>query len=437
MDSPKSEKMDTRYSTPVSELHDHRLPPSSHPVNAPASPIQERVSRTGTHPAATTTPVARDFEQAIVDDDYAVEPDSQSALLSPASPNAARRASRRVTHRIPEDHEGSSSSSERSSSPPDSIDAFAEPRRRERANTVGSRHPSELEEIQRTVSGGTHRRRPTFDQPNVNPTAVFAENLRQSPEPTEGEKSGRIPRIDYEILEEFAAESRRGRTLGPTRKKYSFSAQGRQAPNGPLQIPKLTRHSPSPAGRVAPTTLSQSSDEKTAAAHSSEPTLAQRPSKDHEDRFTFFSTEIEKAIHAPDLPGLLDNGERFRDMFELIGEEGAWWLDVTNPTKEELEVFEKAFGVHRLTTEDIAEKETREKVELFQTYYFVCFRSYNPDDGSEDYLEPINLYLVVFREGILSFAYSPNPHAAGVRQRIGNRKDTESLTADWICYAMV
>ena len=47
-------------------------------------------------------------------------------------------------------------------------------------------------------------------------------------------------------------------------------------------------------------------------------------------------------------------------------------------------------------------EETREKIELFRNYYFVCFRSFEQDNMSPTYLEPLNMYIIVFREGILS-----------------------------------
>lgn len=47
-------------------------------------------------------------------------------------------------------------------------------------------------------------------------------------------------------------------------------------------------------------------------------------------------------------------------------------------------------------------EETREKIELFRNYYLVCFRSFDQDPYSPTYLEPLNMYIIVFREGILS-----------------------------------
>ena len=47
-------------------------------------------------------------------------------------------------------------------------------------------------------------------------------------------------------------------------------------------------------------------------------------------------------------------------------------------------------------------EETREKIELFRNYYFVCFRGFDQDQYSPTYLDPLNMYIIVFREGILS-----------------------------------
>lgn len=63
------------------------------------------------------------------------------------------------------------------------------------------------------------------------------------------------------------------------------------------------------------------------------------------------------------------------------------------------------FSIHPLTTEDIQMEEAREKIELFQNYYLVCFRSFDQDLYSPTYLEPLNMYIIVFREGILSVGF--------------------------------
>ena len=195
-----------------------------------------------------------------------------------------------------------------------------------------------------------------------------------------------------------------------------------------------------------------------------------------------------------------------------------FWLDVLNPTEEEMKVLSKAFGIHPLTTEDIFLGEVREKVELFRDYYLVCFRSFdivaerstrkkkrqqqfqeNAGSGAEESsaeedskagwfsrfrkmrrrssaknaagsstssyqrrikkkieenekykkksgdrrkprdgeLEPLNVYIIVFRTGVLTFHFAPTPHPINVRRRARLLKDYLNVTADWIAYALI
>ncbi|SZF03005.1 unnamed protein product [Blumeria hordei] len=119
------------------------------------------------------------------------------------------------------------------------------------------------------------------------------------------------------------------------------------------------------------------------------------------------------------------------------GNRPTWWLDVLSPTDDEMKVLSKAFGIHPLTAEDILLQEAREKVELFHNYYFVNYRSFEQDTNNKDFLEPVNMYVIVFREGVISFHFSLTPHPANVRRRIRQLKDYLILSSDWISYAII
>ncbi|KYK56866.1 CorA family metal ion transporter [Drechmeria coniospora] len=119
------------------------------------------------------------------------------------------------------------------------------------------------------------------------------------------------------------------------------------------------------------------------------------------------------------------------------GDRPVWWLDVLCPTEDEMKVISKAFGIHPLSAEDIMLQEAREKVELFRHYYFVNYRTFDQDVNSDNYLEPVNMYVVVFREGVLSFHFSMTPHPANVRRRIRQLRDYLILSSDWISYAII
>ncbi|KAI2628977.1 hypothetical protein GGS21DRAFT_545445 [Xylaria nigripes] len=125
------------------------------------------------------------------------------------------------------------------------------------------------------------------------------------------------------------------------------------------------------------------------------------------------------------------------DKTPRYGERPVWWLDVLSPTNAEMNIIAKAFGIHPLTAEDILLQEQREKVEIFKHYYFVNYRTFDQDANSANHLEPVNMYVVVFREGVLSFHFSQTPHPANVRRRIRQLKDFMMISSDWINYAII
>ncbi|KAK7054119.1 hypothetical protein R3P38DRAFT_2854840 [Favolaschia claudopus] len=200
-------------------------------------------------------------------------------------------------------------------------------------------------------------------------------------------------------------------------------------------------------------------------------------------RFSFYSNALSATIHARTLSELPAEGQSFTDLFTgvpppressnstrdrpsrpgptpVVGdkaprtsnhrplgqhprhsandtEASTWWLDVQSPTDDEMKMLSKVFSIHPLTTEDIQMEEAREKIELFRNYYLVCFRSFDQDPYSPTHLEPLNMYIIVFREGTLSFHFRPTPHPQNIRRRIKQLKDYISVTSDWISYALI
>lgn len=472
MDSPESDKCQSRFSTPVSELDDHRNQASSIPLADVASSPRSVMARRDTAQSISSparpellqvhegflepNPVRRDFEQIVIDEDKGANEQHSKERRGSTSPSFFKRATSRRSQ-APANRSRDSSPSSRSTSPANSVDAFADPRRRERTNTVGSKGPSNLDVVsQRTVSGGSHRRRPTFSNGSLRQADVHNDGA-SCHDPAENdvcfpdaEDSSKTYKIDFDELDEYVAESKRD-TVGPgagNRKKLSFSSQGnkpkRSFPSsslgGKADVPKIVTHvatTSRPASECAIDDSLSVLDEKL-----DDPLGANGPAECQHSvaephRFSFFSSEIEETIHAAEFADLLSPGMTSRDLFNLPVDSGVWWMNVLNPTEEELNVFKGAFGIHRLTTEDIITQEAREKVELFNQYYFVCFRSFSQDKSSDDYMEPINLYMIVFAQSILTFTYSQSPHAANVRKRIGKLRDYMLLGADWICYAMM
>jgi magnesium transporter len=318
---------------------------------------------------------------------------------------------------------------------------------------MNSRVPSEYD-LNQTASNVSYRRRPTFTEGTVNNTQVLCNDQHPSDEegdvcfPPPEEKTSTYT-IDFEALEEFAAEDSRDHALGTRNRIYSLSSQSqpqkvfadlRPKGSSSAKVPTIITPETDPSDRndsSCAVDVQSVSDEKINLNHQHSPSRG-RGSLMEPNRFTFFSSEIDTSIHTAHLGDLVLPGESFRDLFELPITGGVWWVDTLNATVNEIHAMCRAFKVHPLTLEDILTRETREKVELFKRYYFVCFRSFSQlDKSSEEYLEPLMVYLVVFRQGILSFSFSQNSHAQNVRKRIGRLRDITALGSDWICYALM
>lgn len=465
MDSPQAEVSQPRLISPAAELddHTHQALTTDRPTQGRRATIESisfedrpevLQARQENEGAPEAFPIARDFEQAVIDDEKSFCEDKTGDYLESAAPPLVRRGTGR-RNQTQLNRSRDSSPSSRSTSPANSVDAFADPRRRERANTVDSKGPSDLDlGIQRTVSSSTHQRRQILSNGSICQFDIHDKgtSFNSPPEddicfPRAEEVAKKTYRVDFEELDEFVAQSTIGQppTGGRCRQRLSFSSQGNKprifnCASAPVSAPKTDRHS-SGMTKVEPTCIGDDSqsilNEKNSDPLGANGPTDQHPSLMEPRRFSFFSSELEETIHAADFPDLLAPGVTSRDLFEHPVDEGVWWMDILNPTEEELSVFQRAFGIHRLTTEDIITQEAREKVELFPQYYFVCFRSFQMDQTSEDFMDPVNVYMVVFREGILTFTYKSSPHAANVRKRIGKLRDYMALTADWICYAMI
>ncbi|KAI8337945.1 hypothetical protein BC941DRAFT_478966 [Chlamydoabsidia padenii] len=153
----------------------------------------------------------------------------------------------------------------------------------------------------------------------------------------------------------------------------------------------------------------------------------------HDYRVSFYSVAEPSTLHAKTVTTLPTHHTHFSDLLK----KGCFWLDVMCPTETEMKQLSKAFHIHPLTTEDIAMEEPREKCEVFNNYCFVCFRSFDQDPSSIHYLQPVGVYILIFKQGILTFHFRPIPHSYNVRRRIKQLKDYINVTPDWICYGLL
>ncbi|KAK4242623.1 hypothetical protein C8A03DRAFT_11180 [Achaetomium macrosporum] len=415
------------YSTPVPELDDHRNQTAS--VQRP-----DRVRRGtfdslyGTHTmasgGASAEPRVRDFEEAVVDEEQVEHSPTMRRVRRPTIETASYR----------------------SSSPPNSVKAFAEARRRERELSFSEprpeRKPDDLE-LQRTASTTSrHSYRSRQHTIEAADGASLATNKTAEEDvcfPVQDEQRGDHLHIDFDFLENFIKAEAEARAIA-------------RRPSAVRVFPDLRPESneaaaPHPVVTAEgdflgmPFDSGESQAEKVDTREDDEHTRPVQPFQ-VDSRVSFFSSAWESTIHASDLEGLILPGEDIRGLFTFPkGErDGVWWLNMNNPSEEEVRAICRAFGIHPLTAEDITTQESREKIELFPSYYFACFRSFYievDEETKEKEFVPFNIYVVVFREGTLSFSSANNSHASHVRKRIAMLKDYVSLSSDWICYALI
>ncbi|CAD6439383.1 125c3327-ddac-4f89-a9fd-d7a058187b49 [Sclerotinia trifoliorum] len=442
MSEHEDTSLDTGYSTPVPELDDHRYQLQPLPkarsrsgtidtlhapsFRAPQSPDLTRVNNT------LLQTIARDFEEAVVDED--------ARGVSPIAIRLADRSRR-----------GTADTAEiRSLSPPSSVKAFADARRREREMSISdpssgkafadARRLEDHNALHRTESRASHRSHRTFRSrryTNDNDAKSFAGSCKSAEEdvcfPLHPSPTKNTLQINFDTLEDFIEEEENRAKTPVNHAQPRIFHDLRNNGAIPMIVTSEGTAVEIPSGPP-------SINEKLDLSSLEEITRPQQPHLDT-NRFEYFSSHGVDTIHAPEFGDLILEGEDIRHLFARPqGQqgEGVWWLNMNNPTENEIRVICKAFGVHPLTIEDITAQETREKIELFPSYYFACFRSFSVvdiEDGQE--YDPFNIYVIVFREGLLSFSFSPNTHATNVRQRITLLKDYLSLNSDWICYALI
>ncbi|KAI2630617.1 cora-like Mg2+ transporter [Hypoxylon sp. NC1633] len=433
------------YNTPVPELDDHRhqfasAQRSERPRRGTVDTLYGSLQHLHTSgPYSPSDTRVRDFEEAVIDED--------DGNVSPMAPR-----SRRPTF-------DSTTEQQRGVSPPNSVKAFAEARRRERTFSVSDGRAQRQDDgdahaplhrsyssVSRNSNTSQHSKRSKEVTFVADDGASLVTNKTAEEDvcfPMQEDHRRDQLHIDFDYLENFIASEdvARRESVGPHGAVRVF----------PTLRPDSPASQPMPMITIdgdyvnMPHEYANSDVEQEKPGHPVEapgPTSRPYDKEQHLDRnrFSFFSSALESTIHTAEFADLVLPGEDIRTLFTLPRDEpdGVWWLDVNRPTAEEVRALCKAFGVHPLTIEDITTEEAREKIEIFPSYYFASFRSFNVvnDDDGPDY-EPYNIYVVVFREGTLSFSFQPSTHASFVRKRISSLKEYVSLSSDWICYALI
>ena len=153
---------------------------------------------------------------------------------------------------------------------------------------------------------------------------------------------------------------------------------------------------------------------------------------------TFYSSPSNSLRRAASFKDIFTSAQNFHDIISRHRGYSIWWIDVQNPSDKTLRLLCSAFHVHPLTVEDIRMQETHEKMDHFPSYSFVCLRTFTVVmNESKISYEPQTIYMVMFKEGTLTFNFSKTQHNAHVLDRIAALHDYIAITRPWLFYAFV
>jgi Mg2+ and Co2+ transporter CorA len=162
-----------------------------------------------------------------------------------------------------------------------------------------------------------------------------------------------------------------------------------------------------------------------------EPPLESAPVK-------FFSSRLASFLPAFCLADLSSLYSPFQTLLETGIYDGFWWLDITVPSHEDIEILARAFSLDDSVIEDIKMGVTRFTFECFPLYYFFSLQSpLQNEKAARGSASQVNIYAFAFQGGLLSFSPKNNPHVANVRNRIRQNRYLLPLSSGWICYVLM
>ena len=120
----------------------------------------------------------------------------------------------------------------------------------------------------------------------------------------------------------------------------------------------------------------------------------------------------------------------------LAREEGARiWLDIMDPTDQDLAMVQEEFGLHPLSIEDAKNKGQRPKVETFEGYFFVVMHGISI--GPDDELRDSEIHVFAGMSFLVTLRYSPVFEMSTVEQRWDRQLDLTSEGGAFLLYALL
>lgn len=119
-----------------------------------------------------------------------------------------------------------------------------------------------------------------------------------------------------------------------------------------------------------------------------------------------------------------------------------FWLDIQDPSLDEIRALAEVFNLHQLTLEDMEleadDPEVREKCDVFEDYYYISLKAVDTEQSSGlGPLIPINMAILAFPGMVITTHKEPLHFYRTVAKRIRLLTARTRLSADWILYAIL
>ncbi len=121
---------------------------------------------------------------------------------------------------------------------------------------------------------------------------------------------------------------------------------------------------------------------------------------------------------------------------DLIQEAGARvWLDLADPTEEELTLIQEEFGLHELAMEDTRVRGQRPKVEVYDGYFFLAMHALSLD--AEDELIDSEVHAFAGHRFLITLRYDPVFDISEVLRRWDRQTELTYEGGGFLLYALI
>jgi magnesium transporter len=122
-------------------------------------------------------------------------------------------------------------------------------------------------------------------------------------------------------------------------------------------------------------------------------------------------------------------GEHLKDRGSRV------WLDVAEPTQEELAFIQRVFDLHPLVVEDIQHRSQRPKLDVYDGYFFLSLHGLSL--GSADELVDSEIHAIVNERMLVTIRHAPTFDLSEVVRRWDRQPELTAEGAGFLLYALV